>query len=736
MGKYDIKNIEDKKEDYNFDRATPEQLAKLDQLYKEIINTYRFLNHPFSTILSVLIFPSLLERFFLTNNAWSLPIIEKFFISLQQLSSDYIDSSFQERSVQANKIADEVKNIIKAVKTIFRSHCDSASQKKISMDACYDLLDNIGNPKDFLQIKTNTIQSMSTVVKSVHPFLIKIYQMSYLVEKIQQLDPTTTSLKEMMQTYDTVIKKVLEPLLSPPIAWIKLVVNVYLTSLIFSLTKIGISTAGQMFLLDPLLLWLRPGRLMLAHKPLTPYLQLKKNAQDAAEEIKQQSQRLVKLKQGAAFNKSIARYLLLFAVIYTIYAIYNLIFNPLTSTTRTTYFTIGAISTALKDGYQDWHAWRKVRNRNQYLSSSRLALDKVTQCLGKVWELVGSYFQVSLERQNHLSGKAIARVLEYYLQKNGIETYHSNNHRVFVSADQPLGVENLKCASKNFSLAIARLHNIRKLKMQILEIVKMVSTTKSLLELPFQDRADLPSACFQLPALAWKSTDFTLFFKILETNNIVSTDTSPATITGHIPVKSKQIDQVKASLNEYKFVPSHINQNNDTTSAFSSWEKTYSGRRVKNVGKNTKKNDPEIKAEVKSSATSIKDEKIWWGQYSYDPSDLECPIQPMRPAELSQGRHYVMCELEEKHMPAGYPANFRDRLERVALSTPISSNKQCWIFTTATQCTNLITGKKEQVSAKLRLYGMFNDGRGFAVATKNESGQILHRLVGFEPHGH
>ena len=112
----------------------------------------------------------------------------------------------------------------------------------------------------------------------------------------------------------------------------------------------------------------------------------------------------------------------------------------------------------------------------------------------------------------------------------------------------------------------------------------------------------------------------------------------------------------------------------------------------------------------------------------------------MRPAILAQNRHHVVFDLEQKHMPAGYPPGLYQKLRQSALQAPIGAKEQGWKFVSATLCNDLTTGENRvPASAKFRNYGEFGDLRLFArsVTVRTADGdKILHRVVGLDPHAH
>ena len=171
-------------------------------------------------------------------------------------------------------------------------------------------------------------------------------------------------------------------------------------------------------------------------------------------------------------------------------------------------------------------------------------------------------------------------------------------------------------------------------------------------------------------------------------------------------------------------------------SSFSLWENLYSAPSRKKDRKNKLPENREEKSETKIPSSA----EIRWGKYRYIPNDEKCPVQLMRPAILAQNRHHVVFDLEQKHMPAGYPPGLYQKLRQSALQAPIGAKEQGWKFVSATLCNDLTTGENRvPASAKFRNYGEFGDLRLFArsVTVRTADGdKILHRVVGLDPHAH
>ena len=336
---------------------------------------------------------------------------------------------------------------------------------------------------------------------------------------------------------------------------------------------------------------------------------------------------------------------------------------------------LGIIATALKDGIQDLLDWRQSRQKNAYLLKYGKFLNKITHDMtAESWQYVENnpgarldsiYFHTQLNRQRFFSGKTLARKLEYYLQKQGIATYHSNDDQVFISADENLNDTRAARIAENFSIAVQRLKSIRKLKLQIVKIIKKLIFQSDLFEIHCQDENDLPTARFHLEIAESSLCYLTIFIEeISRAGNGVRHEAPLLIITGHSPLEYKKMTQVlQSSHKESSPIPESFGEE-APLSNFSLWENLYTAPSRKKDRKNKLPENREEKSETKIPSSA----KIRWGKYCYIPNDETCPVQLMRPAILAQNRHHVVFDLEQKHMPAGYPPiytkNYANRLCR------------------------------------------------------------------------
>ncbi len=744
---------------YSFNAANSAQLAKLDALHKEQLALYRFLNRPYGVLINTLVLPGLIHFLFLRENAW----LQSSYIDLHRAFTlpfyqeakqvfEYI-TDFTKASIAASRTGlDNIENDLKKI-------CNKLLLKTNTVYQCCDSLEKIYLKKpesvpEFVETKKIFVRHLSDSIADYSPKLIKAINANDVYELVQQLDPQKTRLKKILLISHKILdilakglnQRIIDPFQSPilekMLQWGSLRFGIHRINQLFYILMSATGAIGQKFILDPLLLKIRPGNTLLAHHPTLPYLRGQRNSHEAEKEIKALTQTVKKLKQSANFNKTLARYALTFAIVLVFY---NFVINPIESSPQMTLIYLGIIATALKDGIQDFLDWRQSRQKNTYLLQYGKCLNKITQGFTtESWRYVennrdaqtGSiYFHVQLNRQGPLSGRKIARKLEYYLQQQGIATYHSNDDQVFISADENLNATRAEHIAANFSVAIGRLKDIHELKLQILKIIKKLMSQSDLFEINCQDNKDLPTARFHLEIAESFLSKLAVFFEEMQSaGNTLVHEAPLLIITGHSPLEDKKIIKVLESLSKRPrpVTEAHAGE----ASTFSLWESLYSALSRKKDRKNKLPENSEKKFETKISSQA----EIRWGKYRYIPNDETCPVQLMRPAILAQNRHYVTFDLEQKHMPAGYPPDLHQKLRQSALQAPIGAKEQGWKFVSATLCNDLTTGENRvHASAKFRNYGEFGDLRLFArsvIAHTADGDKILHRVVGLNPHAH
>ena len=401
---------------------------------------------------------------------------------------------------------------------------------------------------------------MSYITKSIaeySPQLIQEINANDIYKLVLQLDSQKSSLKKILFIAHKVLnlltkginRHMIDPFQTPVfenrLQWGAIRFGMHRIIQLIHISM-GITGAiGQKLLLDPLLLKIRPGNTLVAHNPTLPYLRGQRNSLEAKKEIKALTQTVKKLKQSANFNKTLARYGLIFAIVLVIY---NFLINPLDSSPQMTLIYLGIIATALKDGIQDLLDWRQSWQKNAYLLKYGKFLNKITQGMtAESWQYVENnpgarldsiYFHVQLNQQGSLSGKQLARILEYYLQKQGIATYYSNDDQVFISANENLNATRAARITENFSAAVQRLKGIYELKLQILKIIKKLISKFDFLEIHCQDEKDLPTAHFHLEiAESFLSHLMVFIEEMSRAGNVISHEPPLLIINGHSPLE-------------------------------------------------------------------------------------------------------------------------------------------------------------------------------------------------------
>jgi hypothetical protein len=746
---------------YSFNPANSVQLAKLDALYKEQLALYCFLNRPYGVLINTLVLPGLIHFLFFRENAW----LQSWYIDLRRTFT----LLFYQRTKQEFKyIIDftqasiaESRTRLKDIETDLKRICDLLLLKTDTINQCCDSLEKISSkdPKstsELFEMKKNFVSHITKSIAYYSPKAIQAINANDIYKLGLQLDFQKSSLKKILFIANKILnllteglnRHMLEPFQGPvferKLQWGAIRFGMHqITQLIY--ISMGITGAiGQKLLLDPLLLKIRPGNTLIAHNPTLAYLRSQRNSLEAEKEIKELTQTVHKLKKRANFNKNLARICLRFAIVLVFY---NFLINPIDSSPQLTLICLGIIATALKDGIQDLLDWWQSWQKSAYLLKYGKFLNKITQGMAtQSWQYVENnpgarldsiYFHVQLNRQGSLSGKKLARLLEYYLQKNSIATYHSNDEQVFLPADENLNTTRTTRVAENFSAAIQRLKGIHELKLQILKIIKKLISKSDFLEIHYQDEKDLPTARFHLEIAESFLFHLRVFIEEMSrAGNVVSHEAPLLIINGHSPLEGKKMTQaLQSSPKKSSSVP-ELRDGQAPFSSFSLWEKFYSAPSRKKDRKNKIPENQEEKSETKTSSST----EIHWGKYHYIPNDATCPVQLMRPAILAQNRHHVVFALEQKHMPAGYPSSLYQKLRQSALQAPIGAKEQGWKFVSATLCNDLTTGENRvPASAKFRNYGEFGDLRLFArsVTVHTENGdKILHRVVGLDPHAH
>ena len=737
---------------YNFNPASPIQLAKLDALHKEQLALYRFLNRPYGVLINTLVLPGLIHFLFFRENAWlypwcldlrnafALPIYQGAKQEFEEIA-DITRASIALSQSRFNDIENELKKI-----------CNLLLLKTNSIVDCCNYLEKIylERPEaapEFFEMKKTFVNQVTDSVTEFSPKLIKAINAGDINKWVLQLDPQKSSLIKIFFITHKILdivtegltRYVIDPFQSPIIErvlqWASIQIGRHrATQLIYASMSVT-GAIGQKLILDPLLLKIRPGDRLVRSQ---------RNFLQAQKEIKELTQTVRKLKQSANFNKTLARYVLVFAIALVVY---NFLLNSSKSSPHMILICLGIIATALKDGAQDFSDWRQSLQKNAYLLKYGKFLNKITEGMTtESWQYVennsdapiGSiYFYVQLNRQGPLSGKKLARKLEYYLQQQGIATYHSSDDQVFIPADENLNARRAARIAENFSAAVLRLKNIHKLKLQILQIIKKLLSKPALLEIYRQDKKDLPAAHFHLEIAGSILPRLAVFFEEMKRAGNTAVHEDPLLIiTGHSPLEDKKIISVLKSLSGKSGPATGFLNEAAPVSSFSLWENFYSAPFRKKERKNKLPENKEEKFETKIPSSAA----IRWGKHCYIPNDEKCPVQLMRPAILSQNRHYVAFDLELKHMPAGYPPGLYQKLRQSVLQAPIGAKEQGWKFVSATLCDDLTTGENRvTASAKFRNYGEFGDFRLFtrSVTVHTEDGdKILHRVVGLDPHAH
>ncbi len=733
---------------YSFDRASPEQLAKLSALHKEQLALYQFLNRPFNLIFNALVLPAVFHFLFFKKNSW-FEFLSESYRPYHGILENEKFTLFLEALINAAK-----ENIHIFETDMFRN-CESIQFKTQSISRCYDYFEK-NYPGDAYSLRKKLIQGINIDADVYLKYMRTIIENTDIPTIVHALNPEESSLESIIISFRRV-HQILDNILLDFVSKKSLFLGYGLGKLekayaihqiikVMRVVIIGVAAIVQKVFLDPLLLIIKPGRAVVPNEPLIPYLHCQRNFAEAEIEIKALTQRVSTLKKSANYNKTLARYVLLLAVILVIY---NFVINPIESSPSIILLCMGVVATALKDGFQDTSDWWQSRQQMTYLKNFEDNLGRITQSIAtkedKGWQrglgsssddLKSIYFYIDLESQEQISGKIAARKLEYYLQLQGIATYHSNDSQVFIPADEKLNADRTKIVAKNFSAAILRLQDIYKLKLQILQIIKKLIPQPSLLQIPYQDKMDLPTARFHIEITDFVMTRLEVFFeKLKNVGTTIRHEMSLLIIEGYSPLDDKQMVVVQSSLTNSRFIPSSLS-GNESSSNFRSWEAAYSESTRKNNPKTKPAKNEEKKSEIRTQSHTI----IRWGTDCYVPNDEKCLVQLMRPSILSQNRHFVVFKLEQKHMPVGYPNNLYQKLRQSTLQAPIGTKGQGWKFVSATLCNDLITGENRvSASAKFRNYGEFGDLRLFARSTTvrtSDGDKILHRVVGLDPHAH
>ena len=546
---------------YTFNPANSSQLAKLDALHKEQLALYRFLNRPYGVLINTVVLPVFIHFLFFRENAW----LHSLYIDVRRTFSLPF---YQEATQEFKGITDFIKAAVAEsrarlnnIETDLQEGCRQLLVKTDNRNQCYDYLEKMhseepGGVLQLAQIKNTIVSRLTKSIADFSPEAIKVIKANDIYQLVLQLDPQK-SLKKILLIIHKILNVLtkglnrhwIDPFQSPllekmiKVGSIRFGMHRIIQLIYMSMSITG--AIGQKLLLDPLLLKIRPGNTLAAHNPTLPYLRGQRNSLEAQKEIKELTQTVKKLKQRANFNKTLARYGLIFAIVLVIY---NFLINPIESSPQMTLICLGIIATALKDGIQDLLDWRQSRQKNAYLLTYGKFLNKITQGLAtESWRYVENnpgarldsiYFHVQLNQQGPLSGKKLARKLEYYLQQQGIATYHSNDDQVFISADENLNATRAARIADNFSAAVQRLKGIHELKLQILKIIKKLISKSDLLEIHCQDEKDLPTAHFHLEIAESFLSHLTVFIEEMSrAGNAIRHEPPLLIITGHSPLE-------------------------------------------------------------------------------------------------------------------------------------------------------------------------------------------------------
>lgn len=388
---------------YNFNPATPSQLAKLDALHKEQLDLYRFLNRPYAVLFNTLVSPCLIHFLFFRENAW----FHSWYIDLRRA---FTLSFYQEAKQEFKYIVDFTKASIAVsrtrlnnIETDLKEICDQLQLKTHTINQCCDYLEKIHSEKpggvpEFAIMKNTFVSHITESIAGYSPQVIKVINAHDVHKLISQLDPQKSSLKEIFLITHKILnllteglnRYVIDPFQSSTLERILQSGSIrFGMQRIIQLFYIFMAIAGaitQKLKLDPLLLKIRLRNSLVAYNPTLPYLQGQRDSLEAEKEIKILTQKVTKLKQSANFNKTLARYVLIFAIVLVFY---NFLINPIESSPQMTLICLGIIATALKDGIQDLLDWRQSWQKNAYLLKYGKFLNKITQgMMAESWRYV------------------------------------------------------------------------------------------------------------------------------------------------------------------------------------------------------------------------------------------------------------------------------------------------------------------------------------------------------------
>ena len=369
---------------YSFNPANTAQLAKLDALYKEQLALYRFLNRPYGVLINTLVLPGLIHFLFCRENAWFhswyLDLRNAFALPLYQGAKQEL----QGISHSAMLYIAASRTRVKTLKTIVKKMCEKLLLKFNSINECSDYLEKryLEDPSGFpvfAEMKNVFANDITERVANYPSESINAINANAVYDLIAQLDPQKSSLQKILLINNRITNLLSKALTSHVIDPLQLPLAERLlqqSSLRFGMRRITqliyasmsvTGAIGQKLILDPLFLKIRPGNRLVRGQ---------RNSFEAEKEIKELTQTVRKLKQSANFNKTLARYALVFAIVLILY---NFLINPIDSTPQMTLICLGIIATALKDGAQDFFDWRQSSQKNAYLLKFGKFLNKITE---------------------------------------------------------------------------------------------------------------------------------------------------------------------------------------------------------------------------------------------------------------------------------------------------------------------------------------------------------------------
>lgn len=729
---------------YIFKPATTEQLLTLDSLHREQIYFRRFLNRPRSAVTSIIIFPTLMHFLFFQENGLLRGVYEG-------IISFFGDSLFEKRHTQLTEIGLKLNEAVKGLvadsegmKLLYLEICRRAGMvvNMEQVNDCYQYIDELMPSNQLLDIKKQFINYLKNSIEPWDLTVMKTMEATEVIDIFHKLNPHKDSFQSIMLAFGNAVKILTDRLTATATIMqserIKTLVAINAvengmdrTFFFYQLMTILVGILGQNYVLDPLLFKFSNGRLI-SYNPLKPYLKFQRDTRDATQEIADQTSQLVVLKKRAHFHKKIARYVLLFWVVLMAGASLFLTSQDISSTVALSFLAV--FSTALKDGFQDFRAWRQSMTLQSDIKHCLNLLGHVTQNINQSnWQcnqgqqISSSYFYIDLQNSVRLGlkGKFIARRLEYYLKQEGVVTLHSRNERVIVPSTPSLTAGNLKKTAANFALALQRLSHIKELRTQLVRIMKSLECRPDVEVTSFQDEKNLPTARFYLNMSGSHFAFSTLEQALLQIGNALTIESSFAVVDGYsafykipdikLPPRSMTTGGLTETLaNRSPHIPRrHTTQKHQATHSI-----------------------PEQKEEEKTQPSAA----IHWGEDSFDPQDLDGLVRPMRTTFPSHGRYFVTFKLEPHHFPRDYPSELYKKLKESVLRGKIGADEQGWKVIAAHLCDDLTTGENQvPASAKFRTFGLFGDLRLYARSTTARTAdgdKILYRVVGLDLHAH